>query len=193
MLQSFAPENFKPSTNLFQCAISEESCIHHLSRFVIMSCPMARPKRIGKTYVWLESPGGELQITMGPHWPGVLVVILIICGGTWMTRSIIKSLPAASTLQVLIFEASTAFFFSTTIATLLLTACSDPGIVRVSPISATDEIEDDLSNSPYCETCSIYQSEKLDIKHCYECDVCIMGLDHHCPWMGKCIGKKNMK
>lgn len=27
--------------------------------------------------------------------------------------------------------------------------------------------------------------------HCEYCDVCCEDLDHHCPWVGKCIGKYN--
>ena len=158
-----------------------------------MSCPMARPKRIGKSYVWLESPTGELQITMGPHWPGVLVVIVMIFGGTWITFTIIANMTVKSVLEKYLFMLSTIFFMTSTTAALLCTACSDPGIVRATPISDRDDVEEELNNCPYCETCSIYQPEKLNIRHCYECDVCIQGLDHHCPWMGKCIGAKNMK
>lgn len=28
--------------------------------------------------------------------------------------------------------------------------------------------------------------------HCRDCDVCILGYDHHCPWTSKCIGKNNL-
>ena len=28
--------------------------------------------------------------------------------------------------------------------------------------------------------------------HCYECQVCVDDLDHHCPWTGKCIGKRTL-
>ena len=28
--------------------------------------------------------------------------------------------------------------------------------------------------------------------HCEDCNACIDELDHHCPWMGKCIGKGNI-
>ena len=44
----------------------------------------------------------------------------------------------------------------------------------------------------YCDVCEIYQYPNLNIRHCDDCDCCILGHDHHCPWMGKCVGKKNM-
>ena len=27
--------------------------------------------------------------------------------------------------------------------------------------------------------------------HFDECNICIIGYDHHCPWTSKCIGKYN--
>lgn len=32
-----------------------------------------------------------------------------------------------------------------------------------------------------------------DGQHCPDCNVCIEGYDHHCVWMGTCIGKKNYR
>ena len=30
------------------------------------------------------------------------------------------------------------------------------------------------------------------IEHCDRCDVCIINMDHHCPFSGQCIGRYNI-
>lgn len=42
-----------------------------------------------------------------------------------------------------------------------------------------------------CSRCEL--SRPMGASHCYECEVCVKDLDHHCPWTGKCIGRKNLQ
>jgi hypothetical protein len=42
-----------------------------------------------------------------------------------------------------------------------------------------------------CETCEI--PVDFSTKHCNVCHRCTEGFDHHCCWLGKCIGKVNYK
>ncbi len=43
----------------------------------------------------------------------------------------------------------------------------------------------------YCSRCKMIRRPGKDTQHCLECDVCVEGYDHHCPWTGKCIGRGN--
>ena len=43
----------------------------------------------------------------------------------------------------------------------------------------------------YCDICKIVIPPKTI--HCDDCNKCTLCLDHHCPWIGNCIGFKNLK
>ena len=59
----------------------------------------------------------------------------------------------------------------------------------------TNQEDDERDNCAYpltvCSTCKILRPPRSF--HCGDCGVCIEIHDHHCPWMGTCIGKRNAR
>ena len=41
----------------------------------------------------------------------------------------------------------------------------------------------------FCSTCLIFRGP--GVSHCKKCNNCVENFDHHCPWLGNCIGKNN--
>ena len=58
--------------------------------------------------------------------------------------------------------------------------------------SSEDQVGDEVFvEVRFCTVCQIEQP--LRTKHCRECGACVVLHDHHCPWLGNCIGEKNRR
>lgn len=65
------------------------------------------------------------------------------------------------------------------------TFMANPGLAREIPVERL------RSGYRFCPMCKIYYDPE-DTRHCCFCNACISGHDHHCPWTGKCIGRKTL-
>ena len=150
---------------------------------------------------------------VGPDYPCMLVTYLLIVGGGLLTC--VFQTDEATWQRTCMFGWTILTFFAFSMA-----ACSDPGIIFNSGEDKPPELDvEAFINNPApnsappqtdleaaqrrlkapttamkftkCVHCEVYRTAKAS--HCYECNLCIEELDHHCPWTGKCIGKKTIR
>ena len=65
----------------------------------------------------------------------------------------------------------------------LLTYFLNPGTIYKS---------DKNKKIQYCKKCNFEYPFHKKLSHCYNCGICIIGIDHHCGVFGKCIARNNI-
>lgn len=72
-------------------------------------------------------------------------------------------------------------------------ACSDAGGVPFdwSPDAAMAEygVELTAEHRRFCHKCDAFKPPRAH--HCRQCKRCVLRMDHHCPWIGNCVGNHN--
>jgi len=64
-------------------------------------------------------------------------------------------------------------------------------ILEISTKKEQDAPDISLYRYRYCTTCKIMRPPKAS--HCSDCNNCVQGFDHHCFFVGNCIGRRNHK
>ncbi|OMO55900.1 Zinc finger, DHHC-type, palmitoyltransferase [Corchorus capsularis] len=147
----------------------------------------------------------------------IIVPVIIFC--TNVARNLINEIPG--NIQGFAILLVTVVLTIYVLLLLLLTSARDPGIVPRNPNPPTEELCYDSSASidafgsrsqtptprlpttkevivngvairvKYCTTCMLYRPPRCS--HCSVCDNCVERFDHHCPWVGQCIGMRNYR
>lgn len=65
---------------------------------------------------------------------------------------------------------------------------AEPSATQTAPPAPTSHLSDALLTRPLCLHCDAVLLPRT--KHCHDCCRCVRRMDHHCWWLGNCVGEK---
>ena len=140
-------------------------------------------KKLGNTYSFFGDIYGNPRIIIGPHWPLYVFVSFIFTLGFF---SMLTFFGKYFSILIKLLGLLIYFLF---LFSYSYTALINPGYPKHDIDSVTGEPRKKFY---FCTICKMWVNREKRAYHCADCNICVEGLDHHCPWTGKCIGSKNI-
>lgn len=142
--------------------------------------------------------GGRL--VLGPDYKAMLASTFLIVAPLVVFYVLVIPYTVSHMSWAYVFVSIILTFFS--LSMLARTAMRDPGFYPRSSaqedrsVSMTSRTRDHHLNgyivtTKFCSTCHHYRPPRCS--HCAVCDNCVDKFDHHCPWVGNCIGRRNYR
>jgi len=140
-------------------------------------------RKLGHTYTFFGNKNGSPLIVLGPNFCWYISLIIIV------TIVLYLFLWYFWNFMNLFFKALGILIYIIFIISYSYTSLINPGIPIYDENAILGRPRDKYT---FCRACCIWTNMDLNTTHCFTCNVCYEGFDHHCPWTGKCIAKNNL-